>query len=257
MTRAFYVPSAASFAATELTRGPWDPGHQHGGPPAALLGRAVERFEPVPGMRVVRMTLEILRPVPISELSVDVSLARPGKSVQLLEATLSAGGRAVMLARAWRMRTTALPLSAPRRNPLPAPESGTAEPFFSAASDVGYHSGTEWRFVRGSFREPGPGTAWIRMTAPLVEGETPSPLERVLTVADSGNGVSAALDHNRYVFVNTDLTVLLHREAEGEWIALDSETVVEPEGVGMTTTVLHDRRGPLGRALQTLFVAPR
>lgn len=253
----FYVASGEDFAATELTRGPWDPATQHGGPPSALLGRAIERFEPQPGMRVVRMTLEILRPVPIARLSADVALARPGKSVQLLEATLSANGSPVVLARAWRVRTAELDLPAPERERLPAPETGTVEPFFSAASDVGYHSATEWRFVRGSFREPGPGAAWIRMTVPLVEGETPSALERVLAVADSGNGVSAALDPDRYVFVNTDLTVLLHREAEGEWIALDAETVVEPTGVGMTTTVLHDRRGPIGRALQTLFIAPR
>jgi hypothetical protein len=113
------------------------------------------------------------------------------------------------------------------------------------------------RFVRGSFLEPGPATVWMRPREAIVEGEEPAPLQRVLVAADSGNGVSAVLDHARFVFINTDLSVHLHRLPAGEWVCLDAVTLPERHGVGMSDTTLYDERGRIGRALQSLFVASR
>jgi acyl-CoA thioesterase len=79
----------------------------------------------------------------------------------------------------------------------------------------------------------------------------------VLAVADSGNGVSSALDFSAWAFVNTDLTVHLHRMPAGEWVCLDAATAVEPYGVGLAESRLLDRDGPLGRGAQALFVGPR
>jgi hypothetical protein len=115
----------------------------------------------------------------------------------------------------------------------------------------------EVRFAAGSFLEPGPATAWMRMTVPLVADEEITPLTRVLTAADSGNGVSAALDFHRYVFVNADLTVSLHRHPEGEWVCLDARTMVDGAGIGLAESALHDEKGPLGRSTQSLYVAAR
>jgi hypothetical protein len=115
----------------------------------------------------------------------------------------------------------------------------------------------DWRFLNGSFRVMGPATAWLKMGVPLLVGEEPSPLVRVLVAADSANGISCALDPREYLFVNTDLNLFLYREPEGEWIGMDSRTFLDPSGVGLTETVLHDRRGPVGRGLQTLYVAKR
>ena len=115
----------------------------------------------------------------------------------------------------------------------------------------------EYRFVSGRFLDQGPATVWMRMRDPLVAGESPSPLQRVLIAADSGNGVSATLDWSRYLFINVDLSVHLHRLPAGEWVCLDAITIPEPTGVGLADTALHDERGPLGRALQTLLVRER
>jgi hypothetical protein len=115
----------------------------------------------------------------------------------------------------------------------------------------------EYRFVAGRFLDPGPATVWMRMRHPLVGGEEPSPLQRVLIAADSGNGVSAALDWTRYLFINVDLSVYLHRMPAGEWVCLDAVTTPEPAGVGLADTALADERGPIGRALQTLLVRRR
>jgi hypothetical protein len=121
----------------------------------------------------------------------------------------------------------------------------------------GYLRALEWRWASGSFDERGPGTAWARMRYPLVEGEEPSPLQRVLVVADSGNGASRELNGLKWWFINPELTVHLHREAVGEWVCLDATTHVSEGGVGLATSVLSDEQGPIGVGAQSLFVARR
>ena len=260
MPDAFYESDGARFVPTELTRGPWDPDAQHAGPPAALLGRAIERHSGEGGAgHLGRITFEILRSVPLASLSVSVEVLRPGRRVELVEARLADAGGEVMRATAWRLRAdpVEIPPGLPRSDPPPGPEAGKDSPFFDTGRSVGYHTAMEYRFVAGAFVEPGPATVWMRMRQPLVAGEEPSPLQRVLVAADSGNGVSATLDWTRYVFINVDLTVQLHRLPAGEWVCLDAITIPEPSGVGLADTALYDERGPIGRATQTLLVGER
>ena len=137
---AFFEEEGDRFGPTVLTRGPWRPEHQHGGPPSALAARAIER-----------------------------------------------------------------------------------------------------------------AAVWMRQRVPLVLGETPSPAQRILLMADSGSGVGAMLDPARLVpFINADLNVSLHRLPDGEWMGLDAVTTIEPHGVGLTRTGLFDVRGPIGQGLQAL-----
>jgi hypothetical protein len=253
--RAFFERDGDRFIPSEATRGPWDPSAQHAGPPAALLGRAIERCSPRDGMRVGRVTFEILRPVPLAPLEVEARITRPGRSVELLEAWLSGPEGELMRARAWRLQAGEVELDAPREPPPPGPDRGAPGDFFPTGQDVGYHTAMEYRFVSGAFLEPGPATVWMRMRLPLVEGEEPTQLQRVLVAADSGNGVSAALDWRRYLFINTDLSVHLLRPPDGEWVCLDAVTHVD--GLGLSDTALWDERGRIGRAAQTLLVRPR
>ena len=247
------------FEPSELTRGPWDPDSQHAGPPAALLGRAIERCGEVDGKHVGRVTFEILRPVPMTTLTVSARVARPGRSVELVEASLADEEGEVMRATAWRLQTKPVELEPPPPDEPPAhgPADGDAKDFFPTGVDVGYHTAMEYRFVTGAFLELGPAVTWMRMRHPLVEDEDPSPLQRVLIAADSGNGVSATLDYHQYVFINTDLTVHLHRVPETEWVCLDAVTRLDSAGVGMSDTLLWDERGRIGRAAQTLLVRER
>ena len=254
MAEAFFEQDGDLLVPSELTRGPWDPGAQHAGPPSALVARAIERFEPRPGMRVGRITLEILRPVPLEPLSLGVELVRPGRSVELLEATLSGPDGELIRARAWRLQASELRLDE-HEPPPPGPETAAAGEFFATGEAVGYHTAMEYRFVSGGFVEQGPAIVWMRPRVPLVAGEETSPLERVFIAADSGNGVSAALDWRSTIFINTDLTVHLLREPLGEWVCLDAVTHVD--GLGMADSALYDERGRVGRAVQTLLVRSR
>jgi Acyl-CoA thioesterase C-terminal domain/Acyl-CoA thioesterase N-terminal domain len=237
---------------TEHTRGPWDAGAQHAGPPAALLGRAIEARSR-PDMRVTRLTFDIARPVPIAPLEVTTSVLREGRSTMLVEAAIEP----YMRCRALLVRTAeqaAPDIGTGERIPF---EGAVSAPFFPVPYEVGYHTAMEVRFAAGTFLEPGPATAWMRMRMPLVDGEEPSPLSRVLIAADSGNGVSNTLDFDEYLFVNTDLTVHLLRYPAGEWVCLDAATSVDSAGIGLADTALHDERGRIGRSAQSLYIAPR
>jgi hypothetical protein len=260
VSEAFYERDGDALVASELTRGPWDPGAQHAGPPSALLGREIERLDGGEGFQVGRVTVEILGPVPIGPVQVEAEVARPGRSVQMLEATLRGEDGPLMKARAWRLRTAALQipddaLSSPQ--PPPDPTQGTEPEFFATGQSAGYHTAMEWRSVGGGFREPGPATVWMRMRGSLVAGEEPTPLQRTLVAADVGNGISAVLDWRRYVFINVDLTVHLERMPEGEWVCVDAVTLPQRNGIGTAESVLFDERGRIGRAVQTLLIAER
>jgi len=260
MTGAFYERDGDGFLATQLTRGPWDPGAQHAGPPSALLGREIELVDGAEGFQVARVTFEILRSVPIGPMRVEAEVVRPGRSVQMIEATLSGEDGPLMKARAWRIRTNEIEipddvLTTPA--PPPGPEEGGKPEFFSTGQDVGYHTAMEWRSVGGGFREPGPATVWMRMGCQLVAGEEPSPLQRTLVAADVGNGISAVLDWGRFLFINVDLSVYLERMPEGEWVCVDAVTLPQRNGIGTAESVLSDERGRIGRAAQALLIAER
>ena len=260
MQEAFYERDGDRYAATELTRGPWDPGAQHAGPPAALLGREIERLEAAEGFQVGRVTFEILRSVPIAPLRIDSRVLRPGRKVQLVEASVSGEDGELMRATAWLLRTATLDLpdeALADDEPPPGPGEGRAPEFFPTGQDVGYHTAMEFKAVAGAFLEPGPATFWLRMRHPLVAGEEPSALQRALIAADVGNGISAVLDWREHLFVNVDLTVHLERMPEDEWVCVDAITRPQPSGIGIAESVLFDRRGRIGRAAQTLLIARR
>ncbi|WP_084655096.1 thioesterase family protein [Nocardia altamirensis] len=261
---AFYLPDPADpqrFLSTELTRGPWSPDAQHAGPPSALLGYAIERCEPREGFQVGRVAVEILGPVPLAPLTVQTRVARSGRSVELIQATLSTDRGPVMQANAWRFKRADPELALTEQilptGTRPGIEHAHGSTPFPSTQPVGFHTGIEYRFITGSFVDPGPAICWIRLKYPIVAGTDPSPLERTLAAADSGNGVSAVLDWSSYLFINTDLTVTLHRQPVGEWVCLDAVTYPQPHGIGLAESALFDEKGPLGRSTQTLYLANR
>jgi hypothetical protein len=267
LTEAFYSVEGDRATPTELTRGPWDPNSQHAGPPSALLARALEQCEPREGMRIGRVTVEILAPVPIEPVTVSARVARPGRSVEMLEASLEGPEGEVMRARGWRLAEADIAADWEQEQPPPGREHAEALEFFpeiggsraprarGSGEKVGWHTAMEIVFARGRFLEPGPATVWMRPRVELAAGEAITPLQRAMLAADGGNGVSAPLDWSRFIFINTDLTVHLLRPPEGEWLCLDSVTHVD--GLGMTDTALWDERGRVGRAAQTLLVRAR
>jgi hypothetical protein len=260
---AFFRPAGEPdrFVATPHTVGPWDPRLQHAGPPSALVTRAIEATpSAIDGpTQLARITVEILSGVPVGEVTVRAAVARRGRSVELVEAELAADGRPILRARAWRIRVAKLALpdaALPALPPAPARPPARSQ-FTAPLWQAGYLDAIEWRFAEGHFERPGPAAAWARQLMPLVAGEEPTGVQRLVLLADSGNGLSQMLDVTRWWFINTELTVHLHREPVGEWLCLRSTSILGETGMGVAESELYDESGRVGRGAQALMVGPR
>ncbi len=322
MTESFFVQvGEGTFTATDFTRGPWDANAQHAGPPAALLGWAIEhRAGSRVDMRIARITFDILKPVPISTLTITTRIVHAGRSIEVVEATMSLapgntdprvkaavrpgadpaadpgaadpggadpgaadpgaadpgaadpgaadpggadpggadpGGAVLMRASAVRIRESVEPMPSTETRASfadPSRIEATLTPF---PFDTGYHTAMETRYAVGSFDRPGPASVWFRMRHALVAGAPIDPLSRVLIAADSGNGVSSVFNPREVAFVNPEMTVHLHRYPAGDWVLLDAASTLDPAGIGLADTALHDATGPIGRGTQSLYVARR
>jgi hypothetical protein len=286
-TETIFVASSSSdtFVATEHARGPWDPRALHGGAPAALMTSAFERFEPGAELRIAHLSFQFLRPVPLAPLELALRIARPGRRVQELAGELiaqvpaddspdAAPSTGLVVCRASALRVRAIPAGVPEapRGVVGEPDgdgSGMGTPETSAPLRFALDDSDEASFALSAMemrspgeggrdpREPGPGRVWMRLRHPLLAGEELTPLARLAATADFGNGISAALPFDRYLFINADLTIHLHRPPSGEWIGLDARTLLHAGGTGLAESVLYDVDGPVGRAFQTLVVEPR
>lgn len=259
MSDAIYELREDGVFATEFARGPWDPNAQHGGAPAAILMRAIESLrEGDDSRQLARVTYELVRPAPLGDLRISASVVRPGRRVQLIEASLcTPDGTEVVKARA--LEVARAPLTAGIQGPPPPtpPEGLQPDRVFGDGSAMYVGQGIEVRMADGHFYERGPAFAWFRFGRPLVAGEQPSPLQRLVAAADFPNGISSEVSWEEYVFINPDLTVYVEREPRGEWIGLDARTRIVENGIGLARATLYDIEGPVGYSMQSLYVARR
>jgi hypothetical protein len=267
MADSIFIPIGdGRFEPTEHARGPWDPRALHGGAPAALIARAFERVEPGAELPLARLGFEFLKPIPLAPLTLTTRIVRKGRRVQELVAELSADVGSAgedMVCRARALRIQPVPAGLPDRaqaptEAMPGPEHGKATKFAlnKEAGTSLASTGMEMSWLTDPW-DQGPGKVWMRLRQPLLPGEQASALVRLVATADFGNGVSAALPFEDYLFINADLTIHLWRQPQGEWIGLDAHTLLHADGIGTAESVLHDEHGPVGRAFQTLVVQPR
>ncbi|OZE26316.1 thioesterase family protein [Rhodococcus sp. 05-2255-1e] len=264
---AFFVPAGVDgdgyeiVTATEHTVSLWAPTMQHGAPPSALLVRALERVDARPDTRISRVVVDILGPVPVSDITIRAWTARPGANVELVVAELWARGsagpaRAVARGSAWRMRTEPTDDVVHVGDPVMRPVSAGVDSTFGGLWTSGYLDAVEFKFLT-ELGAAGPGEVWAKPTPVLVQGESMTPLERLFSIADIANGVGAKLPIEQWTFLNTDLTVHVFREPQGDWIGVSAETSTGPDGIAMCAGTLSDELGPVGRIAQTVLVRRR
>ncbi len=218
--------------------------------------RAFEQLPSTDGLALARVTYELLRPAPVGPVEVRAEVVRPGGRVQLLEASMVSDGVEVVRARALRVRRAQAPEHGGGVAPPPGPEHGRPAGIRPPFRPMFAFDSVEIRFVAGNWGH-GPCTAWFRLIRPLVGGENPTPLQHLAAAGDFGNGISASLSWDEYLYINPDLTLYVEREPVGEWICLESETRIADGGIGIAESVLYDLDGRVGRATQALLVAPR
>ena len=254
-------PATQRFDAREHCTGPWSADAMHGGPPSALLVRACEQVVAAAGgtgLLAVRTAVDFLAPVPVAQVEVTARVVRPGRRVALAEATLSAGGRDVLVARTWLLAVADPPVVLPddlTEAGVTLPEPDLCPPVGGDRWDFPYGRSIDWRVVGGTHGR-GDATVWGRARLPLLAGEEPSGLQCAVLVADSSSGVSAGLDWDLWQFVNVDLTVHLTRPLVGDWVCLDAHSRYASSGTGLARSTLHDELGVVGSSAQSLVVAP-
>jgi Thioesterase-like superfamily len=205
--------------------GPWDPRMQHGSAPAALVVWAAEAIPtPVP-MQISRVTIDLMRPVPVAPLTIETEILREGRKIQLCTVSLKADGVVVVGASVLKIKSQALALPPEISGlpvELPGPDQSIVEPANFAGS---------------------PFVKCISM--------------RAVVAADFSNGTAAVLDFRQWTFINADLTVSFARQPVGDWVLLDGESFIGPDGAGLATARLADRSGYFGRAVQSLVIEQR
>jgi Thioesterase-like superfamily len=238
--------------------GPWHPGMQHGSAPAALVLWAAEAIPTPQPMRIARVTIDLMRPVPVAPLTLETEILREGRKIQLCAVRLRAEGVLVVSATILKIKTQMLALPPEAGDlpvTLPGPDQAREEqPSFSSSPFV---TGISMRAARGRFGVPGPGAIWYGVDRPLVEGAGVSQAMRAVVAADFCNGTSAVLDFQQWTFLNADLTVSFARQPVGAWILLDAESWIGPDGAGLAMARLADVSGHFGRAVQSLVIEKR
>lgn len=248
----FHRTGPTTFEPTKNAEGAWSEEDHHFASIAGLVAHEIERFRDEQGasdLRLGRISYDILGRLPMSELTVDVEVLRPGRTIELLQATVTIGGRQVIIARAWYLsRADTADVAAAEKEPIPSPE----DPETGDLSSIwpgGYIAQLEARVVE---RRAGRATVWLHSPSQIVAGEQAGDLARFIGNIDAANGIAVRQDIDKWTFPNVDLTIHLHRIPEGTWTGLDTEVTWGPDGVGLTSSTLHDARGAVGTAEQIL-----
>jgi hypothetical protein len=241
-----------------MAGGPWDPKLQHGSAPSALIIATAEAVPTAVPMRVARLSVDLMRPIPVAPLEIKTDILREGRKIQLCNIDLFADGKLCVRGTVLRVRREhfALPDTvATEQVALPPPEAGrlaegkiTENPFMACL---------KMSVVKGGFNRPGPGAIWFQVARPIIEGQANSPAMRAVVAADFCNGTSSVLDFRAWTFINGDLSVNLARDPVGDWVLLDAETWLGPDGAGIACAKLADSQGYFGRAAQSVLIEPR
>ncbi len=253
---------------SELTQGPWDPTTCHGGPVAAVLARAIELVPTPHPMRVGRLTIDLLRPVPLQPVQVHTEVVRAGRQIQVVDATMWWNDKLVS-------RASGVLVRSDRSNEIdevkneraigPIPLDRHEQPISEfelfeeggAFTPPGFVKAIELHRVAGGLNEGVPAVGWARLVKPLVEGEDLTPLQRLACIGDFSSGIANYMDFFTYTTPNADLSYHIVRYPVGEWIGIDAACVMSPDGVGQSRARLFDETGYLGQAGATMVVAPR
>ena len=245
------------FQPTEWCRGPWDADACHAGPPTGLMVRAIEGIVALP---LVRITVELMRPIPMSGFRVQAEVRKPGRQVVLTEAEIYDEDH--VYARAFGLHLAEREMEVATAD-VEVPDFDTAVPgpfpiTYTAHGLTAFNSSIECRYdPRFSIGEGGETLMWMRAIPSILPGEEPSPFQRITPLADSGNGISWNQYLDEMHFINPDQTIWLHRPPVGEWLASHTVSHWQPTGIGAAEASLYDTRGPIGGATQTLLLFPQ
>ena len=237
--------------------GAWNVNEQHVAPAIGLLAHAVETDHAArrtDRLQIARLSYDIWGTIPMDAVSIDVTMLRPGRTIELVEARLCHRGRPAIVLRAWLTQVyDSTEVRAQRFPSLPQPD---AMPLWDPTSlwDGGFIASVE---VRREQERPGRARCWVRSPFELLAGEPVSNSARAIGLVDVANGLTPLASPAECAFPNLDLTAHLFRPPLGEWIGFDISVSASSHGIGLTHSILHDEMGPLGTVSQSLTIRPK
>jgi hypothetical protein len=240
------------FRSTIHAQGAWNAHEQHMAPASGIIAHCLALHDPRPELRIARIGYEILGLIHAGDFEVTTTTIRPGRTIELVQAELTARGRVAIRANAWRLVTTdSSEVAAVEDRRIPG-----------IADCERWDGTTEWPggYIRSleMYQAPdhrsGSGTVWIRTAHPLVGGAASPDWVRLIGLVDTANGIATRVPPGpgSWMFPNVDLQIHLYREPHGEWLGIDNAVSFGSDGIGLTSSVLHDTDGPFGRAEQIL-----
>ncbi len=245
----FFHRDGDTYTPTLMANGWWRPtGNLHARVMIGLFAHVIEQQYGEPDLQPTRLTADLYRLPDLSPATVSTRLVRQGGRIKVIEAELFSGGISSARASCQLLRRgqqPAAPVWSPSPWDVPPPEqvSPPPKPFTD-----------KWEMrpilppglvVANDLRAPGPRRTWLREVRRLVGGEPYTPFSRVATGIDYtspiASGSETGLD-----FINSDVTLYLHRLPVGEWVGYEVADHQSTEGVALGHCRLHDTQGPIG-----------
>lgn len=242
----------AHYEPTEHAQGVWDPNEQHMAPATGVLCNELEQFALRPELRYARINLDIWGMIRFAPFTIETRILRPGRTIELVEARMLLKGQTCIVANAWRLQTSdTSSIAGLEDEAIPDHEQMGDWHTFSTWGG-GYINSLQVK--SNDERRPGHGVVWMKNELEMVEGHQTSAFVRLMGMVDTANGVAARTEPGAWVFPNVDLNINLLRMPQGRWLGFDTHQQYGDDGIGLTSSVLHDELGVFGRSEQTLTI---
>lgn len=240
----------AHYQSTIHAQGAWNAHEQHMAPATGIICAELDHFSPRSDVRIGRISLDILGLIPAGEFQIVTRVIRPGKTIELIESTMSSQGKNCIQARIWRMVISNTEVVAGLEDEIIAkPETGVVWDEIKNWPG-GYIQSLEARRLE---RRAGKGMVWLSNSYSMVEGQQHSDFVKLMGMVDTANGIVTRQGWPfNYAFPNLDLQIHLYRMPQGQWLGLETVQQFGDDGIGLTSSVLHDIHGPFGRSEQIL-----
>lgn len=242
----FFTRDGDLFAPTDICRGPWDPNSLHGRVVAGLMAHDIETRFIDPAFHPARLTVDLYRLPPFAPVKVESRVVRDGNRIRVVDSEFSSGGVSLARASCILLRRTDNPEGRVWSQPVwevpaadtikPGPVTGTREPMWDSRTigDRGFGTFSQRRM-------------WMRENRALIEGVELTPFLRAASACDFANPFANSSDQGLQ-FVNTDITLYLHRLPEGEWVGFEVAAHNSADGIAVGECAMYDEQGPIGRS---------
>jgi hypothetical protein len=241
----FFTRDGDYYIPTQVANGPWDPKSLHGRVIIGLLGYVIEQRHGGDDFVPARLTVDMFRlPNIMTPIEIRTKLIRDGLRIRIVEAEFVSGGVAMARASCQLLRRTENPQgrvwSPPNWDaPLPASIPPPTDP------KLGMHGKWITRPIVGAMGSLGPRRLWMSEVRDLVEGTPLTPFVRVAVAADFASPFANAGDDG-LGFINSDVTLYLHRLPVTEWIGFEVVNHHATDGIAIGECWLYDEQGPIG-----------